>query len=371
MDERKREGREEERVDALLARPEMPAEVPRRIAVFRVLRLGDMLCAVPALRALRRRWPAAEITWIGLPELAALAARFHKYVDRFLPFPGHPDLPERFCPAPEFQLFADRWRGYFDLVVQMHGDGRITNGIVAALDARDLLAFMPTGGPPLERGRFVPYPQGHEIERLLRLVSSHGFRPEDRALEFPLNVRDHHDFTLLAGSVGLSARYACIHPGASVPSRCWPVARFAEVARVLRRSGLQIVITGSDADGGATSALGAAAGPRVIDLTGRTSLGALALLLQRAALVITNDTAVSHLASAVGARSVTVISASDPARWAPLRRERNRSVSGPSLSCRPCHHRICPTAHECAHSVSVQSVLEAACDWIEERGHVA
>ncbi|HEX5497698.1 MAG TPA: hypothetical protein VFX03_00665, partial [Thermomicrobiales bacterium] len=64
---------------------------PRRIAVFRALALGDLLCATAALRALRGRFPCAEIALIGLPWSAALAERLDT-IDRVIPFPGWPGI---------------------------------------------------------------------------------------------------------------------------------------------------------------------------------------------------------------------------------------------------------------------------------------
>src|SRR5690606_13899994 len=104
----------------------MPTDDERRtalrsqgIAVIRPLYLGDLLCAVPALRALRAAAPGVPITLIGLPWASEFAQRFNRYVDEFLAFPGWPGIPEREPTRAALCSFYTAIRDRcFDLVLQ-------------------------------------------------------------------------------------------------------------------------------------------------------------------------------------------------------------------------------------------------------------
>jgi ADP-heptose:LPS heptosyltransferase len=214
--------------------------------------------------------------------------------------------------------------------VQLQGDGSFINEFVALLGAKRLAGFVPAGGGPprsLPDDVWVPYPErGSEVDRLLALPARLG-APIDRRLEFPVSDTDRAAADDVLDSVGVDgAPVAVLHAGGSRPERRWPAERFAEIGNALSDKGLTVVLTGTSSEAGATAAVARAMRASAIDVAGRTSLGAMAGLIDRAQVVVTNDTGVSHLAAAIGTDSVTIFSASDRERWAPVGTDRNVAV---------------------------------------------
>jgi ADP-heptose:LPS heptosyltransferase len=336
-----------------------PHGAPRRIAILRALQLGDLLCAVPTLRALRRAWPHAEMTLIGLPWAAGFAERFAHLVDRFLEFPGFPGLPERepdLVALPAFLATAQTM--HFDVAIQLHGRGDLTNAIVAALGADLTAGFYACGAYCPDAARYAPWPeQGHEIERLLTLADFLGVPRAGMELEFPIAAAEARQAAGLLSAHGLRpGAYACVHPGARLRSRRWPAEYFADVSNALAAAGLRVVLTGSSDEAHLTAAV-ARRVRGAIDLAGRTSLGVLAALLRNARILICNDTGVSHVAAALRTPSVVVSCGADPARFAPLDRSRHEVVFHP-VECRPCAHDDCPVGHPCANELTSATVVD-------------
>jgi ADP-heptose:LPS heptosyltransferase len=354
--------------ESLELRRPLGDRLPVKIAVLRALQLGDMLCAVPAMRALRRALPQAEIILIGLPWAREFVERFDHYCDGFVEFPGFPGLPERDFEAAAVQRFlAEAQRAKFDLAIQLHGSGAFVNPLVALLGARLTAGYFVAGEWRPDAERFMPYPEGeHEVRRHLLLMEFLGLPAAGDELEFPLRDRDRQEFAALASAYGIrSGEYVCIHPGARFPSRRWPVERYAKTADALARLGLQIVITGSRDEMELAGDLSDAIESPHVNLAGRTSLGAAGVLLEGARLLISNDTGVSHLAAALRTPSVVVVTGSDAARWAPLDCRRHRVVRH-RVPCQPCEYVVCPIAHPCATGVEVSHVLSAAYDLLHE-----
>ena len=291
----------------------------RDIAVVRALGgIGDVLCAVPALARLRHRLPDARITYIGMPQVAGVVERYPELVDAFVPFPGFPGVSEAgFAPAALQAFLADTAsRPRFDLAIQMHGSGSVTNVFTALLGATTMAGYHVPGLWKPE-GHYAPFPDAlSEVDRWLDLVGLLGCTEDGMRPEFLVTDAERDAVAALLAPLN-GARYAVLHPGASDPRRRWPVERFAAVGDQLAFQGLRVVLTGTQAEAEIVGAVVAAMNAPALELSARTSLGAAAASIERATLTVTNDTGTSHLAAAMRAPSIVIFIASDRARWAP------------------------------------------------------
>jgi ADP-heptose:LPS heptosyltransferase len=309
-----------------------------RIAVFRALQLGDMICVTPALRALRARWPEARITLIGLEWAREFAALYSRYIDDFIVFPGLPGWAETKAKIEAFPAFlSDVQARKFDLAIQMQGSGTQSNPLVALFGARHVAGtFVPNQFCP-EAEFFLPHrPVTHEIWRWLELMEHLGARAQGTDPDFFVPLESERKLLSLlaqceAGRKGcLPGRpYVCLHPGAREAFRCWSEENFARVGDELFSRGFGVVVTGSNSERAiAARVVGFMKNP-ALDLSGRTDLGVLGALIQKSALVVCNDTGVSHLAVALKKPSVVVFTRSEFLGWPPLNRTRHRVVSRP------------------------------------------
>ncbi len=337
----------------------------KRIAVFRALQLGDLLVAVPAFRALRRDFPYAEITLIGLPWAASFVQRFGQYIDRFVEFVGYPGIDEVPVEPLRVARFLAEQRAYgYDIVLQMQGSGRTSNPFVLALNAPITVGYYEEPCTGLTMSAVYPDDQ-HEIERNLNLVALLNNETADQytgtSLEFPLFAHDYAEADVLLELLRKrNAPIIGIHPGARPPARRWPASYFATVAdRLAQQFDAQILLTGGPGEEQTVQAVMDAMYTPALSLVGKTSLGSLAALMKRLALFISNDTGPAHLACAIDCPSVTLFGPADVRRWAPLAAERHPIVRHP-VACSPCGYWECPIDHRCLRWLFPETVISTA-----------
>ncbi|HEY8480445.1 MAG TPA: glycosyltransferase family 9 protein [Spirillospora sp.] len=274
---------------------------PRRVLVLRALGLGDLLTAVPALRALRRGMPGARIT-LAAPAALWPLARAAGAVDALVPANGLRPLPR---PRP------------VDVAVNLHGRGPRSHRLLAEPPPGRLVAFAcaeagHTAGPAWDPGE-------HEVTRWCRLVAAHGFDADPGDLDLDPPAADSP--ALRAAGSGA----VVVHPGAASPARRWPAGRFAAVAAALRDRGERVVVTGGPAEAPLARRVVESAGlDAAADLSGRTGLADLAALVAGARLVVCGDTGVAHLATAFRTPSVLLFGPTPPALWGPPDRAEHR-----------------------------------------------
>jgi ADP-heptose:LPS heptosyltransferase len=297
----------------------------RKIGIFRALYLGDMLCIIPTVRAIRVAFPEAKITLIGLPWQKSFVERFSNYFDSFMIFPGWEGLPEQEVNENAVKTFLQEVRNEkFDLVLQMQGNGSITNNMVALWGARIFAGLRRAQDPAPDLQLFpVSEDNEHEVERFLKIPQALNIPLQGTYLEFPISELEKRDADKMLSSMSLTkGAYMCIHAGARDPKRRWSLRNFALISKALIEDGWKILLTGSIAEKDLLTELEDLIGSSVNNLVrecGDLGIGELATIIQESAMLISNDTGVSHVAAALKVPSVVIFSPySEFDRWVPL-----------------------------------------------------
>jgi ADP-heptose:LPS heptosyltransferase len=253
------------------------------ILVLRALGLGDLLTAVPALRALRAAHPAERLVLAAPATLAPLAALSGAVDDvRDVAAPGR-EVPDA--------LPADLHGAA--LAVNLHGRGPQSTALLRASGPQALIAF--------EDGVSAWRAGEHEVSRWCRLLAEHGIPADPTALDLPVPDRPAPP-----GARGATL----VHPGAASAARRWPVERWRAVARAEAAAGRPVLVSAGPGEEEPAAAVGA-------EVVRPADVLDLAALVAAAGRVVCGDTGVAHLATALGTPSVVLFGPVGPAEWGP------------------------------------------------------
>lgn len=342
----------------------------RHVLCVRLDTLGDVLMTTPALRAIKEGRPDRRVTLLTSAPGAA-AGRLVPEVDEVIVY----DAPWLKASAPrpssavDLALVDDLRARRFDaaVVFTVYSQNPLPGAMLA------YLADIPLR---LAHCRENPYrlltdwvkesePEGgirHEVRRQLDLVASVGLRPAHERLSLRPGPRDDRLADVELRRLGLGrAPWLVLHGGATASSRRYPPESFARVARALVRDhGVAVVFTGAADETALIEQIRAAAAAPTHSLAGRLSLGALAAVIARAALVISNNTGPAHVAAAMGTPVVSLYALTNPQHtpWGVEARVLSRAVP-----CAYCYRSLCPEGHHlCLRGVPPEAVVAAALD---------
>ena len=279
------------------------APEPSRILLIRPSALGDVCRTVPVLASLKARWPEARIDWL-VQEGFEAAIRAHPALDRAIPFPRRRLSRVRLLRPAWWrtlgELVSTLRAGGYDLVLDCQGLSRsgllsFATGAprrVGYANAREFawVCYTERAGSPRDR---------HAVDRMLDLAEQAG---APRVPDLTLHTCDDDRAELDPRLAG--ARYAVVAPTSRWEGKRWPADRFARVVEAMLGDGsvdaVGVVASAGEADQCEPVRALAARDDRVVDLVGATSVGGLMATIERAAVVLANDSAALHMAAGFG-----------------------------------------------------------------------
>ncbi len=326
-----------------------PRDAPREILITKPSSLGDIVDALPAVGAIRRRFPAARISWLVKSEWAAVLDR-HPYVDRVIA------VPFRWSRTQEVVRAV---RGIpFDWVIDFQGLFR--SAALGALTGAPLRVGFADAreGAPCFYSQLVKVASGvtHAVDRCLSIAGALGAEVGRVDFGFPKTPKANPQVAALLREGGweVDAPFAVIHATSRRQNKCWPAERFRTVAAGLIADGRAVIFIGGDAERDEIAALLSPMKRPAINAAGRLTLRESLSLLQRAALCICNDSGPMHIAAAVGTPVIALFGPTDPRKVGPY--GAGHVVIQKGSDCSACSRHRCVRDNACMTAISVEEV---------------
>lgn len=341
-----------------------------RVLLIRLDNLGDVLLMTPAFRAVRSALPHAHLALLSGTAGCAVGELDPDIDETILYRAPWTDVyfTQAQDPGRELEVVQTLREKAFDLAIifTSYKQSSLPAAYLcylANIPMRAAGSFEGSGALLTHRHRYSEtIPIQHETLRGLELVEAIGFPPVEPEMVLVPDEASRLRAAELLQEHDAGA-FALVHPGASAASRAYPVQSYAEVVQGLAHTtGLKVLVTGGPEEKELTLEV---AGDRGIALGGETTIGELAALVQRAEVVISNNTGTTHIASALKTPVVTIFAGTNvPEQWAPWRVP-HRVLTHP-VPCAPCYLRVCPLQHECMTGIAPGAVVEAATELLHE-----
>jgi heptosyltransferase-1 len=283
-------------------RPALSVLNAERIALLKPSALGDIIHALPVLTALRLRFPRARITWI-VNQVYAPLLHGHRDLDDVLSFDRRASRQGWRAAARSWLSFlVELHRRRFDLVIDLQGLFRTAIMTTATGAPRRVGLSTAREGATWTYTDVIPAPDLndiHAVDNCWLVAEAFGVGEVPRRFHIPIP----DDARLWADEMtrGNPRPWLMLGPGSRWPTKRWPPWHFAALARRAQEDvgGTVFFVGGGDETPLAEAVRAELAGPSR-DLTGRTTLPQLAALLERADVMLANDTGPLHLAAALG-----------------------------------------------------------------------
>lgn len=345
----------------------------RRILAIRQDNLGDVLVTTPAIHAIRESLPQVWITLLA-SQVGAQAGRLNPDVDDVVVYQApwmDPWAQLPLDPARELRVVEELRAGDYDAAVIFSSfrQSPLPAAYLCYLAGIPLRLAASIDGPGslLTTRHRHPERMMHEVERGLDLVGAVGLHTSDDRLVLRVPEGARSQVEDLASGRG---PLVIVHPGCSMPARTYPWEMYAQVIDgLIHELAARVVITGVNGERRLADAiwsrLNACTRAQTRVTAGELEFSAFCALIERADLVVTNNTGPMHVAAALGTPVVALFALTNPPeQWGPWRAPHR--LLWHEVPCRLCYSRICPTTHDCLRQVAPPQVVQAAADLLAE-----
>jgi ADP-heptose:LPS heptosyltransferase len=294
-----------------------------RIALILPCCIGDVILATATLRALRRAYPNAHITW-AVGSWSRPAVEHHPDLNAVLDT-GSAALPVK--SASGFLQFVRQLRaGKFDLAVSLVRSPLMSLAVrLSGIPRRAGLDSNGRGFGYNIRARIDPAEPRHEAEIYLDVPRALGIDTSGCYANIPVSDADRAVVREYLEKRGAQGSYLVINPaggrnpGMTLDAKRYPPHQLAALAdRLADRYNLRVVLVGASTDSELINATREPLQTPSIAFAGDLTFGQIAALAAESFLYIGNDTGLTHLAAAAGARTVMIMGPTDPVRYAPF-----------------------------------------------------
>jgi lipopolysaccharide heptosyltransferase II len=344
-----------------------------RILLVRLRQIGDVVFTTPAIHALRRRFPDAQLTYVVEPPAAPVVIH-NPHLNEVIVAPRGSGVRGF---ADDLALGRRLRNSRYDLAIDFHGGPRASL-LTWLSGAPTRIGYHVIGRSWMYTQR-VARPRAlrprHSVENQWDLLEVLDIVPPDR-IRFPVEMPVEHELArtvasrLASAGVEPTDRLVVVHVSAGNPFRRWPIGHFVRLVTALVRDATsRVIVTAGPSERNAAERVIAEAraglgeaGAYVLSC-GEFSLAELRALVDRAALFIGGDSGPLHIAATSTVPIVGLYGPTLPIRSAPWRDERwtTASIDAGELPCRPCHQRVCaPGDFRCLTWISPEQVIEAA-----------
>jgi len=345
---------------------------PEKILVIKAAGIGDLLLAVPALRALRARFPEATIDLLVTPKCESLLQNC-PYVDHVFVIPTE-GMQNRIMISeikPLLQLLGQLRSRQYDLLINLYHLFSNRGAFRFRLLLQAVGAKISIGRNTDGRGTFYDawiddswedpaFVSRHEVDLNLDVVRLLGAEDPGEGLEFRIGEEDRvrmEEVLRKEGKTWKSALCIVLNPGGDAVYKRWPAEYFAQLGDLLiEKTGAEVLVVGGEKDRPVVERLVSQMHGRAIDLAGKLSLPELAALFSTCDLLVTNDTGPMHLAVAVGIPVVALFGPGKPERYGPYGGKGLHRFLYHPVVCSPCTNFECRD-RDCLWSIRPEEVF--------------